>query len=280
MGSVRAAGWWSLLALAVLPVAADPLPAQAVVPPLPPVLHISREAVIQGRVEAHALLENRWANLYRRAGVPIHWVGATTMTGASEAWFFSGLGSMAEFEERERLYEATEGLSEQEGALLQADAANISGSRGMITRLREDLSQPGGDVATSRYIEVIIFRIRPGHEAKFEELAKLYRTMVGEAKIGTHWATYQVQSGMPAPTFLVLVTRTSLGELDPGPDMQAMQRVMTPARQATMNRLSSEGVLSTENILLRLAPRMSYLPKEMTDRDPAFWNRGPVPATP
>ncbi len=238
----------------------------------PPVIQVGIETVRAGRAGAHTALEQQWAQTFRQANVPVYWLGTTTETGPNEAWYFTPLGSMGELEAQDKAVTDSPGLEAASGLLNHSDAENVSETRSFIARYREDLSLPGGmSVPNGRYFAVIIFRVRPGHETDFEQAAKLYRTVVTDAKASANWTTYQVMSGMPGPTFMVFRLMKSLTELDPGPDDAAMQKAMTADRQKMFNQLSSAGVISTTDIILQFAPRMSYLPKDFTDQDPGFW---------
>ncbi len=238
----------------------------------PPVIQVSIETVRAGRAGAHTALEQQWAETFRQANSPAYWLGATTQTGPNEAWYFTPLGAVGELEAQDKAVAAAPGLEAASGLLNHSDAENVSDTRSFIARYREDLSLPGTmSVPTGRYFDVLIFRVRPGHETDFEQAAKLYRTVVTDAKASANWSTYQVQSGMPGPTFMVFRLMKSLTEMDPGPDDAALQKAMTADRLKMLNGFSSAGVISTTDILLRFAPRMSYLPKDFTDQDPSFW---------
>lgn len=267
------------LRLAALPalslLSAGVLAAQATADAPPPVLQVLIETVRGGRGSSHAALEQRWAETFRRAGVPVYWLGATTVTGPSEAWYFTGLSGIGDIEALDKAVEGSPGLESASDLLAQADVENVSQTRSFLARYREDLSHGTNAAATARYFELLTFRVRPGHDNDFEQAAKLYRTVMTEAKGSGHWATYQVVSGMPGPTYLVFVPLKSLGELDPGADMAAIQKAMTAERQKTFSQLSSAGFISETSIVLRFAPGMSYLPKEFTDLDPGFWNVKP-----
>jgi len=265
---------WAMVATFTL-LAADGLAAQADPNAPPPVLQVEVESVRGGRAPAHAMLEQQWAQTYRRSGVPVYWLGATTETGPNEAWYFTGIGAIGDIEAMDKAVDASPGLSSAGDLLREADQENVSSSRSFLARYREDLSRPGPDpVPTGRYFELTTFRVRPGHEADFAKGANLFRTVATEANASANWAVYEVVSGMPGPTFIVFSLLKSLSELDPGADAAAMENAMTEARQRTFAEIASAGFISSTSIILRFQPRMSTLPKEFTDQDPSFWNVG------
>jgi hypothetical protein len=265
---------WAMVATFSL-LSADGLAAQGNPSPPPPVLQVEVESVRGGRGPAHAMLEQQWAQTFRQAGVPVYWLGATTETGPNEAWYFTGIEAIGDLEGMDKAVDASPGLGDASDLLREADQENVSSSRSFLARYREDLSRPGPDpVATGRYFEIETYRVRPGHESDFVEAAHLYQTVAKEANASVNWAVYQVVSGMPGPTFVVFTLMKSLSELDPGADAAALQRAFTNDRQKTMSQLASSGIISSTNLILRFQPRMSTLPKEFTDQDPAFWNVG------
>ena len=129
-----------------------------------------------------------------------------------------------------------------------------------------------------RYFNVLTFRIRPGHDAQFEEAAKLIRAAYEKAKLDMHWATYAVVSGAPAGTYMVFLPMKSLKDMDPNPDMQkAMMAAMGEDGGKKLDKLASEAFINEESTIYAFSPGMSYVPKEWEDADAAFWK--PKPAT-
>ena len=265
---------WAMVATATI-FSAEALAAQAEPAPPPTVLQVQIESVRSGRGGMHAALEQDWAQTFRRSGVPVYWLGTTTVTGNDEAWYFTGMDGFGDLEAMDKAIDSSPGLGSASGRLAQADEENVSGTRSFVARYRADLSKPGPTpVANGRYFSITMFRVRPGHEADFANAAKLYGTVVADAKSSENWAVYQVVSGMPTPTFLVFTLMKSLSEMDPGADAAAMEKAMTADRQKRFGDLASSGIISTTNVVLRFAPRMSTMPKTFTDLDPSFWNVG------
>lgn len=274
MRSATRCSRWALVTVATM-LSAGAVAAQDDANAPPPVLQVSVESVRGGRGGAHTALEQRWAETFRRAGVPVYWLGATTETGPDQAWFFTGLGGIGDIEGMDQAIDSSPGLGGASALLRQADQDNVSETRSFLARYRADLSMPGPHpVATGRYFNLTTFRVRPGHENDFEEAAKLYATVMTDANADANWATYQVVSGMPGPTFIVFSLMKSLSEMDPGADAAAIQKAMTDDREEKFSELASSGIISTTNMILRFQPRMSTLPDEFTSQDPSFWNVG------
>jgi hypothetical protein len=85
---------------------------------------------------------------------------------------------------------------------------------------------------------------------------------------------YTVSSGMPGPTYLVFTLRTSLAALDPPASPPALTFPQAMGGQEALDKINktvSEVVMSQENLLFRVNPKMSKMPKEVVDADKEFW---------
>src|SRR5712691_4378823 len=157
--AVRIAG--ALLVIAV-PLAAQDSP--------PPYLQIFREEVKPGRAGLHVITESGWPRAFARAKTQNYYLAMTTVYGPPEAWFLEGHGSVAELDQSNQAIDSVPGLSAELDRLAQADAANISGLGSVLGRYRAELSNGVPvDLTQMRVWEVLVFQVRPGHEADFME---------------------------------------------------------------------------------------------------------------
>jgi hypothetical protein len=126
-----------------------------------------------------------------------------------------------------------------------------------------------------RVWEVLVFQVRPGHEANFEEAAKFYKSTLGQAKIEAPWATYGVMAGMPGPTYFVFIPHRTLAEIDPASGTGAA--IEKAFNVEGMKKLSSlaEGYASVETLIFGVSPQMSNLSSEFIARDSKFWTPKP-----
>lgn len=148
---------------------------------------------------------------------------------------------------------------------------------------RKDLSMGGfPDIAKTRFVEITIFRVRPGHERGFEEAAKAYGSAAKRSAPTASFRVYQVMAGIPGPTYLVFSSTQSFEEFDRA--TQEDMAIMKGASEEERNRLekfSAEGLVNVETQRFRIDPGMSYVPKETRASDPAFWMpKKPAPAKP
>src|SRR5712691_10944549 len=173
--------------------------AQAPAPMGPPkVLQIIREEVKLGKRPAHEKNETGYPRAFKKAKWPTTFLAMTSITGPSEAWFLVPYDSFEAWEKDRQATEKNAALIAELDPLDAKDAEFVSGSRSLIAVYREALShRPGVNIAQMRYIRVFTFRVRPGHEADFAEAVKIVRAGYEKANVETHWAVFQISSGMP-----------------------------------------------------------------------------------
>jgi hypothetical protein len=263
-------------------VLAGSLSAQAMPPPggPPPYLQIVREEVKVGRGGApHLQAEVGWPRAFGKAKIANNYLALTTLYGPNEAWFVEGHNSIAEIEAVNKAIADAPGLSQELDRLTQADAANITNVRTLLGRFQASMSNPGSvSPPEMRAWEIIIFRVRPGHEGDFVQATNLYRSLVEQTKVEAPWATYQVMAGMPGPAFLILVPHKTLAEIDPATGVgAAIEKAMTEETMKKFGTLS-EGFLSVENMVFAPSPEMSYLSAEWIAQDAKYWGRKTVSA--
>jgi hypothetical protein len=240
----------------------------------PPIMQVFREEVKAGRAGSHVQTEAGWPRAFGKAKIANNYIAMTTMYGPTEAWFFEAHGSVAEIDAANKAIEAAPGLNQELDRLSQADAANINTSRGLLLRFVPEASNnPNINAAEMRVWEVTIFRVRPGKEGSFFAGAKLYQSLVQQAKVDAPWATYQVMAGMPGPTFIVFGPHKTLTELDPSSGVgAAIEKAMNEEVMKQFGAIS-EGFLSVENMVMTPSPEMSYPTAEWLAQDPKYWGK-------
>jgi hypothetical protein len=252
----------------------------------PKVLQIYREEVKVGRTAAHAKIEAAWVRAYAQAKWPTHYLGMTSVTGPSEAWFLTGYPSYAAYETDTRNQQNNAAFTAENDRLSALDGDILSTGRSMIANIRDDLSYmgtPAIPMGKLRYFSVTTIRVRPGHEAEFVEARKLIKAAHEKLNMPDGAVIYQVMTGAPSGTFLQLVGRVSLEELDRNATIHGdayMQALGGDAGQKRLNELASSSIMSTEANIFAFSPKMSYPTQATIDADPAFWAPQPVAPKP
>jgi hypothetical protein len=267
------------LPVAICFLAAGSLEGRAQTPPGPPnVLSIFREQVKPGRGAAHVKVEAGYVAAFRKAkGHP--YLAMTTITGPDEAWFVVAYQSFEDYENDTRSIEKNAALTAELEQLDERDSSLRTGQTAMLARFRPDLSyNPGVNIGEMRYFQIVTFRVRPGHIREFEEMRKVVNEAHEKAKVDEHYAVFQASAGVPVGTYLLIIPLKSLKDLDTDPHTAAYRDALGDDNREKNERMTREGVISTEVNILALSPRMSLPSEQMEKADPAFWHPKPRPA--
>jgi hypothetical protein len=255
----------------VILLATFPLGAQQ--PSAPPaVLRIFHEDIKEGKGAAHEKTEAAFMQAAAKANYPAHILALTNITGTSQAVFLEGHDTFVSIEASQAVIDKPEF-----GALDAADAELRTSQRSMLAAYRADLSYAAAkaNLPKTRFFSIETIQVREGQGQKFEELVKLLVSAAEKSRDTQPVATYEIVSGAPSGTYLVLEPMESLKSMDEGPQRdQALIQAVQNGPQ-TMRELS-ETIASEESILFAVSPAMSYVPKEWATASPDFWGQKPA----
>ena len=241
----------------------------------PNLLTIVREEVKPGRAAEHAKIEAGWPAAYEKTKSPYYYLAMISMTGPAEAWYVTPFESHAAVGDSLKREDANTDpvLSAELSRLSRADSEVLTGSRVMHARARKDLSYGAfPDLAKTRFNEITIFRVRPGHEAQFEAAGKAYGAAAKRAGVTAGYRVYEVIAGIPGPTYLIFSSVAAFSEFDQGmTDGEKTMKGANAEEGATLQKFMLEGVVNVETQRFRIDPGQSYVPKETRASDPAFW---------
>jgi hypothetical protein len=239
----------------------------------PNMITIVREEVKLGRDADHAKVEAGWPAAYEKAKSPDYYLAMTSMTGAPEAWYVTAYASHAAIGDSLKREDSDAVLTAELTRLRRADADVISGVRTIQARARKDLSYGAyPDLAKHRFFEMTWFRVRPGHEQQFEAAGKAYGAAAKRAGVNAAYRVYEVVAGVPGPTYLIISSVASYGELDQAmTDGDKIMKGANTEEGTLLQKFMLEGVVNVETQRFRVDPVQSYVPKETRAQDPAFW---------
>ena len=240
----------------------------------PKVLVIQREFVKPGKAGAiHEKSESAFVRAMSAAKWPQHYFGMTSLSGPSRALFFIAYDSFAAWEKDNRDTEHNATLAAAFDHAQMADGDLLSAYDSSVWTYNEDLSlNTKGSIAEMRYMELTVFKVRPGHRHDWMELVKMYKE--GYAKVpSAHWATFESMYGMNnGGEYLVAIPRKSLAEVDQ--DMADQKQFADALGEGGMKKLSeltAVCVESEQSNLFMFNPKMSYAPDAWVKADPGFW---------
>jgi hypothetical protein len=268
----------SVLALCLGSVAVTPAEDAPLGTKRPKILQIFREEVKPGRQPAHEKSEATWVAALRKAANKGYYLA---ISNGNEAWFLNPRDSFAAAEAQAKEDEANVPLTSEVDRLWAIDGEMLSKASGMTLVLNEKLGyRADWDVAKMRYYTVRVIRVQPGYSRDFEQLSLLINAAHDKAKVDERWAAYQVITGAPQDTYIFFYPIASLAEWDKYEAMHGKeyQEALGEDGRSRLRDFNRAAVKSSETYLFNFSPKMSYLPKELTDRNPEFWTRKPPPA--
>jgi hypothetical protein len=244
----------------------------------PKVLQIYTEEVKPGRQGAHVKSETGWAAALRKANNKGYYLG---MGAGSQAWYLSPHPTFAAIETQSKSDEADAALTAEVDRLSALDGEMLSRTGVMTAVLNEDMGYHADwDTAKIRYYAVTVMRLQPGYGRDFEQLRKLVNAAHDKAKVEERWSVYEVIAGAPDDTYVFFAPIVSLAEWDKYEAMHGKdyQEALGEDGRNRLRDFNRTAVKSSETVLFNINPKMSFLPKNMTDRDPDFWTPKPAPA--
>ncbi|GAC1667597.1 MAG: hypothetical protein NVS9B4_23470 [Candidatus Acidiferrum sp.] len=242
---------------------------------MPKVLQIIREFTKPGKGGAvHDKAEAAFVQAMARAKWPTHYLAATSMSGKPRVLFFIPYDSFEAWEKDNLATAKNTSLSNAMDHASMADGELLDSSDVGVFAYNEDLSlRPQADLAQMRYVEIFLFKVRPGQRKTWEELVKLYKSGYEKATPDVNWATYEESFGPNgSDTYVAFSPHKSLSEIDRGfADDKAFATALGPDGMKRLAELSALAVESSQTNLFSFSPRMSYPPDRWVKVDPDFW---------
>jgi hypothetical protein len=265
-----------LLGIATFATAQSTMPAGPTPPP--PILQRFRELVKVGRGDAHEANERAWAGAYAKSKLPIYSVAMTSMTGTNDAWWMTAWSSFKAYDDANVAMAKNKELTESISQYSAKDAEYVTDAVGSLWTLRADMSyRDTVDWSAMHAYQMITVRARPGHSDDVKRIAEKIRATHQAAGTSAHWAMYQGMMGVPDGTFLVIIPLKSVADLDVGMKEDAQfGKALGEAGGKELDKLSSDGVISTETNLYAVNAKMSYVSNDWRVADADFWKGAAV----
>lgn len=218
-----------------------------------------------------------------------HALGLSTVAGdQNEVMFVFGYASMDEMEKDfDRVDQAFAGSMKAEADVLRkTEGAVHERQRAMIGIFRPDLSYRADSVALEkvRYVFTNQHLIKFGGDVAYAADCKFVASICEKADVDRHWWIYAIVAGAPTGTGIRIEPMKALADLDlvNGGALRAklaavateedLKRLTSLWKDYTVQEPQSAGVPGSPNVtLFAVAPKMSYMPKEIVEKDPAFW---------
>jgi hypothetical protein len=248
--------------------------------PPPKVLLVQREFLKPGKMgSAHEKSESAFVQAFTRAKWPTHYFAVSAMTGKPRVLFLVGYDSFEAWEKDSAAMAKNKTLSATFRRAAAADGDLLSEQDQAVLVYNDEQSLNANiSIASMRYFEISLYRLRPGHRNDWEELVKLVKSAY-EKVPDMHWAMFQAMYGQEGTTYAVFIPMKSLKDVDDGfaKDKQ-FASAMGEDNMKRLAELESAAIEFSQTNLFQFSPSMSYPRDEWVKADPDFWKPKPAAA--
>ncbi len=241
----------------------------------PKVLLVVHQEFRSGKTNERRKIEVAISRACDQLAVPNSWIDLESISGSPEALFFDPFDSFEQldtaFAEWGRIFATRPELARMQEEL----QALILAERTIIAVRRDDLGyRPQSiDFSKARFMRVLEVRLNPGHEGDFVEAFRTLSHAYETIKATTPWVVYQVNVGMPSPTFIVFLPMGALKQNDDLLDWRrSLREVEGDEAAQRSDQIAREAYATTESNLYAISPERSHVSKEFADGDRDFWS--------
>lgn len=241
---------------------------------IPKVLQITREFVKPGKAGmVHDKAESVFVEAMTRAKWPTHYIGMNSLSGKSRALFLTQYESFEAWEKDVAAQQKNTALTSALDRAGMADGELLESLDQGVFVFHEEMSlRPRADLSQMRYLEAIVYHVRPGHDKEWTEVVKMAKAGYEKSVPGSHWGMFEEVYGGDGGTYLLLVSHKSLTEIDRGfAENKQFEAAMGEDGMKKLNELFAACVESTQQQLFAFNPHMSYVQDEWIKADPEFW---------
>jgi len=239
----------------------------------PKFLVISRESIKEGKISQYQGLDKQVRQVVHKSDPNLNWITATAFTGPdNEETYFQFANSYADIEKADAAFGKAAGSLFMSTDFNQTVAESQESGRNIIAKLRDDLSYNADkfDPANAKFWNVSYRRAKPGSGAQLTSLRKDINAQLKAANYDDHWLVYEVEYGMPAPTFVVVQDLKSLADLDADRSKAYEAAVANNLRQQSASWSHENGIL-LESVIYRVKPELSHPAPSLVAANPSFW---------
>ena len=259
--------------------------------PPPGMLRVTREQFRPGNMSTHNKQMPAIFALMDKANVGAARLGLLPVSGdQNHLLYLEGFASAADMEATAKkmndVMGAAPAMQAEADALLGKSAPLHESQTVMLAIFRGDLSYHANtreQTGRARYFNVNVLRVNVGRGTDWADYTKQTNAAREKAGLDEHTAVYQVLSGAPAGTFLILSTMRSLSETDDGVRGNAARAQKMSAALggesvvATRRKTNSELVAQSVTTLYRIDRAISRPRPEFVAADPDFWKPKEMP---
>ena len=240
----------------------------------PKVLVINREFTKPGKTgSAHEKTESAFIAAAKANKAPFHYLGMVSMTGPDRALFLEWLlTSFTEWSDERKAMDKMPALGPALDHAMLADGDLLSETDTSVWTFDADKSLNTSNLVGMRYMEITVFRIKPGHGAEWDEAVKMVKDAYKKGVPEANWSMFQEAYGTPGNGYIVIEPLKSIGDIDmhmaSGPKFAA---AMGKDGMKKLEALVASCVEEEQTNLFAFDPKMSLPPAAWIAAEPDFW---------
>jgi hypothetical protein len=212
----------------------------------------------------------------RAAKAPSHYLGMWAITGGAHVLYMHGFDAFGDLQKDHEASFAMPKLMEAMKSSSAAQAGAVASHHNSIYTYEKELSLSALlDLSKMRFMRIILFHVRAGHDEEFRHLAKLFVKAYQSSIPDAHWAMFQKAYGEGSGNTYILVTPiVSLADVDTmmGGDKKFSDAVGEDQLSVLFKGLDVS-VESTQTDLFAFDPELSYVPDSWLTSSPDFWGK-------
>lgn len=239
-------------------------------------LYLDNVELKPGQDFAYAKAQGDEAQAERAAKAPSHYLGMWSITGVDHVLYLHGFDAFGDLQKDHEATWAMPKLLDAMKANSAAQAPSISAEHGSIYTYEKDLSlNTNLDLSKMRFMRIILFHVRSGHDEEFRHLVKLFVKAYQTAIPDAHWAMFNKAYGVGSDNIYILVTpMESLSVVDTmiGGDKKFNDAVGED-QLAVLYKGLDAATESHEFDLFAFDPSISYVPDSWLTASPDFWGK-------
>lgn len=241
----------------------------------PKYIYLTSVSLKPGSMAQYRTLEEQRIADLRAEKAPGHFWTMGQITGSGMLISVAGFDSFADMQKEHEQIWSNADLATKLDANNAARGKLVRESHDSIYMYRKDLSlNENRSLEDMRFMRMWLIRVKPGHSADFENIAKAEAKAQGSDP-EVHWAVFEKMYGEGSgSTFLVATPMKSLGDVD---TMIANHQKVSDMVGEGLGYLvsSAEGkmVSMSEADLFAFEPSMSYVEDSWMKASPDFWGK-------
>ncbi len=209
--------------------------------------------------------------------VPNSWIVLDSITGDTEVLSFDPFDSFAHIDKAFADWGPIYAAHAELGKLQAQIHSALTSQRTIVAERRDDLSCGANriDLSKARFLRVLEVRLHPGHEGEFAEAFQKLTAAYEKTESDLPWVVYQVNLGMPSPTFFAFVPMKTLAQNDDWLNRQDLLHERKGETAERIQQIARTAYAHTESNLYAISPEKSHVSKEFAEGDPEFWTPKP-----